>query len=167
MQESTYLGRTKDGYKVYDRENTHIHFEGMKNQEIIRQGLSFMYANGSTFKKKVVRFKRNIGFSLCVSIEEKDEVIMMYRKGREGKTPIVLNKQPIPCNSLTLIIKKNPETTDSYILITAYVGEESTKEPWDKGIRSEEERAECEKFWATHALGYNPDLIDWERMEQA
>jgi hypothetical protein len=166
-QPTTYFGKTADGYKIYDRLNSHIHKEGMQKQQLIAEAISKIYANGINFKKEIVFFDRNIGLKHCVPTSDEDEIIMVYRKGREGKTPIVLNKEPIPCKELTVIIKAMPDTPDSYILITAYVGGESTREPWDKGITSEEERLECEKFWSTHALIYNQDLIDWERMEQA
>lgn len=89
---------------------------------------------------------------------------MVYRKGREDPTPMVKEREPLPCNVLTVIIRKEKELKNHYTLITAFVGRGSTREPWDKGIRSDEERRECVEFWSTHALLYNPDLIDWERM---
>lgn len=158
-----YLGTTKDGFKVYDRADSHIHAEGGLSKEYIRRALKGIYANNSSFKKKEFRFNNPIGLNHCVPVSATDKIVMVYRKGREGQTPMVKGRKPLPCNILTVIIRKKKEEKD-YTLLTAFIGGGSTREPWDRGIRSEEERKECEEFWKTHALIYDPKLIDWERM---
>ena len=160
----TFIGYTRDHYPVYDRTNSHIPTESGLSREIIKEALGYMYANGARFKQKEIRFHRNIGYNQCVKINQGDEVIMVYRKGRAGKTPMVKNRTPEPCNVLTIIIKKDQHLQNSYILITCFIGKGGFREPWDKNIRSPEERKQCEEYWRTHALIYNPDQIDCERM---
>lgn len=158
-----FLGKTRDGYLVYDREDTHIHFENGIDKQLIRRALSFMYANGAKFKKKVVFFHETIGYNNCISITPLDEVINVYRKGRTGMTPMVKGRKPEPCKSMVVIIRKDRECENCYRLVTCFAGDDSVREPWDITIRTEEERRASEKFWSTHALVYNPDLVDWER----
>ena len=159
-----YIGTTRDGYKVYDRNGSHIHFEGGITKKLLGIALQRMYANASPFKKKEIYFKNPIGYSNCVSTTPEDEIVMVYRKGREGQTPMVKGRKPSPCNILTVIIRKDKDFENHYTLITCFVGGSAKREPWDKAIRSEKEREECEEYWRTHALVYNPDLIDSDRM---
>lgn len=159
-----YLGRTIDGYKVYDREDSHLHFEEGINKKLVEEALKRMYANGSKFKVKEVHFSKPIGYNYCVPITSEDDVVMVYRKGREGKTPMVKGRKPLPCNILTVIIRKERDKNNHYTLVTCFIGGGSKREPWDKGIRTDEERKESEEYWSSHALLYNPELIDWDRM---
>lgn len=164
LDNKTFIGYTRDNYPVYDRTNSHIHTESGLSHEIIKEALGYMYANGARFKQKEIRFHRNIGYNHCVEITPSDEVVMVYRKGRTGKTPMVKNRTPEPCKFLTIIIKKDQHLKNSYILISCFIGKGSFCEPWDKNIRSAEERKMCEEYWRTHALIYNPDQVDWKRM---
>ena len=165
MVETTniYLGITRDGYKVYDRADSHIH-DGI-TKALIKKALSKIYANGVPFKKKELNFYAPIGFNTCVEINSGDEVIMVYRKGRKGKTPMVKGREPEPCNTLTVVIRRDKNYENHYTLITSFIGEGTEREPWDKYIRTPQEQKRCEEYWATHALLYDPDQIDWERME--
>ena len=157
--EALYLGTTRDGYLVYDREDSHIHFEGGITKQIVKRALGFMYANGVNFKKKTVYFREFIGYNNCVTVTSADKVVRVYRKGRMGMTPMVKCRKPEPCKSLVIIIRKDKERENCYRLITCFVGEDSVREPWDVTIQTDEERKASEHYWATHALVYNPDLI--------
>ncbi len=158
------IGTTKDGYNVYDRFDSHIHTEGGITRELLKKALKRMYANGASFKKKQIHFTNPIGFTCCVPVTNEDEVVMVYRKGREGQTPMVKGREPLACNVLTIIIRKEKNYTNHYTLITSYIGEGSLREPWDKGIRTCEERKESEEYWKKHALIYDAELIDFDRM---
>ena len=158
-----YLGKTRDGYPVYDREHTHIHYECGINKKLLNVALSYMYANGAKFKKKEIHFRDEIGYNNCIPVTSSDEVVYVYRKGRMGTTPMVKGRLPEACKSMVVIIRKDKDYPNCYRLVTSFVGVDSVKEPWDVTIRTEEERRVSEQFWSTHALVYNPDLIDWER----
>lgn len=156
-----FLGKTRDGYEVYDRVDSHFHAEGGLTLELLKEALSYMYANGANFKVKVVHFKRIVGINNCVAIRNFDEVVMVYRKGRKGPTPMVKNRGGEPCKEITIIIRKDKENTNRYTLITAFVGGKSQPEPWDKRLKpGSKELAESIEFWQTHALLYNEELIE-------
>lgn len=155
------LGTTRDGYNVYDREDSHLHTEGGMNKELVNEAISYMYANNARFKVKTVHFRRNVGICCLVPITEADDVIMVYRKGRQGPTPMVKNRQGEKTNAITIIIRKERNVENHYTLITAFVGEQSFPEPWDKQLKEgSKELAESIEFWSTHALLYNEEVID-------
>lgn len=159
-----YLGTTKDGYEIYDRKDSHIQNKSGVTKELLSIAFKRMYANGANFKKKEIHFSGPIGFNQCLETTEADEIIMVYRKGRQGMTPMVKGRTPNLSNTLTVIIKRDEKIPNRYNLITCYIGESSLREPWDKSIRTQEELKASETYWKTHALVYDQNAIDWNRM---
>lgn len=163
---NNYLGTTRDGYKVYDRLDSHLHKEGGLTKELLKRAISKIYLNGKIFKVKVIHFNKIIGMTNCVKVSEKDKenIIMVYRKGRQGLSCMVKNRICEPSSDLTIIVRKEKNMENHYTLISAFFGESSEPEPWDKSLQMNPEALERSKiFWSTHALVYNPDLIDFER----
>ena len=160
-----FLGTTKDGAEVYDRSDSHLHNEGGMTTDILAGALSVIDTEGESFLKKKVDFDRPIGKTNCVEINPTDEIVMVYRKGRSGQTPMVKNRETNPCNSVMVVLKKDRSTQDktAYELVTSYIGVDSPREPWDPGLSTEEERRTSEEYWRTHALVYDDNLIDWEK----
>ncbi len=165
--ERSILGVTLDGAVVRDRtDNSHFHPEGGFTVEKLDRALSRVDTKGRNgIMKEVVTFDEIIGESTCVEIDESDDVVMVFRKNRAGMTPMVKNRDSEPCSSVTLVIAKDRDMPDgkNYVLITGYIGGGAPREPWDRNIRSEEEKRESEIFWAKHALLYDENLIDWDR----
>lgn len=162
--EAPFFGNTKDGKAVYDREDgSHFHTEGGMSPELLASALSIIDTKDRPFVLEQVDFDRPVGEQTCVPVGPDDEIEMVFRKGRSGPTPMVKNREPIPCNSTVVILCKENPDSDFYRLVTSYVGELATREPWDPNISSEEEKKTCEEFWNTHALLYDENLIDMER----
>ena len=166
--ERVFLGKTKDGVSVYDRDDSHFHSEGGLTPELFRLAIEAIDTKGKYFIKEQVQFDRVIGLKTCVEVGPDDEIVMAYRKTekgtRLGPTPMVKNREGEPCDSITAIIKRDRERNDgSYLLSTGYIGEGSPKEPWDPSIKTEEERKESKEFWDSHALIYDDSQIDWEK----
>lgn len=163
--ERVFFGRTKDGAEVYDRPDSHFHSEGGLTPELLGEALATIEANGRPFIKELVHFDHIIGGKTCVEVGPEDEIIMAYRKGRSGPTPLVKNREASPCNSVTVILRKDRSIRDRdvYETLTSYIGDGSPREPWDPNLTSEEERKECEDYWKSHALLYDDNLIDWEK----
>ena len=163
--ERLFFGRTKDGAEVYDRPDSHFHSEGGLTPELLGEALATIEANGRPFIKELVRFDHIIGGKTCVEVGPEDEIVMAYRKGRSGPTPLVKNREASPCDSVTIVLRKDRSIRDRdvYETLTSYVGEDSPREPWDPNLTSEEERRECEDYWQSHALLYDDNLIDWEK----
>ena len=133
--------------------------------ELLKEGLrKIQFPKWGNFKKYELNFRRPIGLTTCVNVTNADEVVMVYRKGREGMTPMVKNRRPEPCAWLTIILRKDEAMENHATLITSYIGAGSTPEPWDRRLRKDPKaKAKAEAFWATHALIYDESLIDWER----
>lgn len=160
-----FLGYTKDGVAVYDRIDSHLHSEGGMSPELVAAALEKVEIGERSFLTEQVEFDHMVGTQTCVEVGPDDDVTMVYRKGRSGQTPMVKNREAQPCSSVVLILGKDYDYDDGrYKLITGFTGILATREPWDPGIESEEERKRCEDFWSSHALLYNEDLIDQERM---
>lgn len=160
-----YLGKTNNGLKVYDREDSHFHPEGGLTLEILQEGLrKIQFPKWSRFEKYELNFHRKIGQTTCVQVTDADDVVMVYRKGRQGMTPMVKNRKAEPCEWLTIILRKDENMVNHSTLITSYIGAGSPPEPWDKRLsKNPKAKAEAEAFWNTHALIYDESLIDWER----
>lgn len=158
-----FLGTTKDGKSVYDRPDSHFHPEGGLTKEILASAISVISTDNQIVKGETVKFNGIVGKNNCVEVGPEDEIVMVYRTNRSGQTPMVKNREPSDCDTVHVILLKNEENENEYCMLTAFIGESTPKEPWDPYIKSEEERTESEKFWKTHALIYNEDLIDKER----
>jgi hypothetical protein len=101
-------------------------------------------------------FGRPIGESKCVEtgVDEVEPITYAKRKGRNGYTRFVRNRAPEPVNHCTVILKKD-ESSNAYILITAYFGLLASPEPWDPNAD-----ATARDFWNTHALVWDPDTVE-------
>lgn len=155
-----FLGMTQNGIRVYDRSNSHVQGHQI-DPEIMEEAL-LKITQTSRFEKHVVNMGRKVGFCTCVKVTEADKVIMAVRKKRHGPTPMVVGREPEPCSSLVVILKKGYDHEGEYfILITAFVGEGSEPEPWDRQLTpGTPAHARAVKFWQTHALLYDEEVID-------
>lgn len=169
IDERTKIAETKLYQKIYLGKNFIKHMEAHPDVtlEHIKEALSNINYPIGNFYIGTVNLGRTIGKHLCVNItkENKNRVQMLYRKGRSGRTPIILDGEGNDTPFITLGIAKDNE--GKLRLFTAWYGTKATREPWDKNIESEQERKECEIFWSTHALVSDFDSIDWERSREA
>ena len=108
---------------------------------------------------------RIIGKSYCVPItdENRNQVRMLYRQGKNGRTPIILNGPGKETSLVTMIVVKDERNKGLFRVCAAWYGMQASREPWDHNIQSDEERAESEAFWSTHALSLSAKCIDWDR----
>jgi len=160
-----FLGKTEDGAEVYDRNDSHFHGEGGLTPELLSKALGTINTDERDFLKETVTFDHPVGEQTCVKVGPEDDIVKVYRKGRSGQTPMVKNREAVPCNSVIVILKKDNSIHEknAYELITSFIGEESVREPWDPNLQTEEERQQSQDFWNSHALVYNDGLIDWGR----
>lgn len=150
------LGTTKNGRIVYDRKNSHFHPEGGLTYEVLEKAIEQVEIRGACYgrncKKAVITFDHPIGKTTCVKVGPGDDVVMVKRKGREGDD----------CNGVCMVFNQI-DGTDDLRLVTAYIGDgEAPREPWDSSIRGNKELMKAVKFWWTHALLFDPELIDYE-----
>lgn len=163
-KERIYLGETRDGISVYDRDDSHLHKESGLTPELLAESLSRIDTAGRGFVREKVVFDHIVGERTCVDTGSEDEIVMVYRKDRSGQTPMVKNRETEPCDSVMVVMaREDPPYDDDFKMITAYIGKESPREPWDPGISTKKDRQEAEEYWNSHAIVYNEDLIDWDK----
>lgn len=97
------------------------------------------------------QFTKVIGKTSCVRVDDSDHILYAKRKGRDGFTKFVKNREPVDCNSIFAVLKR---TSIGYLIITIFIGKKAGREPWDIYATDEDVR-----FWENHALIYNKNEI--------
>ena len=144
------LGTTNNGIEVYDRPKSHLSAHSVP-KELLAEAISKV-SQTEVFMEHVVDMGRIVGLNKCVEVRNGDNVVMVKREGRDGFTPVVKNREPEPCQFVTLVLKK---VEGHCILITAFIGGKCEPEPWDKRlVPGTEEHRRATEFWNTHALIY-------------
>ncbi len=147
------LGALSSGEKVFERSDAHFH-KGI-DASLIKEALSKILSENRGFVETAVDMKRIVGLKHCVKTNENDQIFYARRTGREGLSRFVKNRKAEPCQFLTVILKKAYEGNE-YILVTAFISDESMKEPWDRSANKEESI----EYWNTHALVEGCEEID-------
>ena len=96
--------------------------------------------------EETVCFDAPVGYQECVETSGDDEIIYLQRSARAKVSRFVLNRLPAPCNSVFLVIARISDS-NKYVFRTAFVGEKSGREPWDKKATRDDV-----EFWKRHAL---------------
>jgi len=163
------LIETKRGQKVFlgykfimsKHSSTYISYAHVK--EALSKCKTLIGNRGTT--AVTVDLGRVIGKTYCIPVtdENRNQVKMLYRQDKKGRTPVILNGPGKETSLVTMIITRDDRDKDLYRVCAAYYGMKGTKEPWDKHIESEEEKQECIDFWNNHALCLSAKCIDWEK----
>ena len=161
------LIETKRGQKVYlgmnfiqtRKNSTYVDFKHVK------EAVSKIKTELGECEFLTIDLGRPVGKCGCVEVtdENRDKVRMLYRPGKSGRTPVIINGKSQMTHYVSVGIKHDKNDRDKYHVFAAYYGLHGNREPWDKNITSEEERQECTEFWKNHALVMSPRFIDWER----
>ena len=136
--------------------DTKAHMEAHSDVEMahVKEAIAEMEYN-TPFQIKAVDLGKTIGTDSCVEISAQDEVKMLQRKNRAGKTPVVFNRKAEATSQIVIGICHDDDGLET--LFTAFYGQLAPKEPWDPRLR-DDEREESEKFWSTHALVYEDGM---------
>ena len=137
------LGQLASGEYVFDRPRSHLHGD-------VEALLPEMFARISSLDREMIveeiDLGRVVGQKHCVETGPDDQIVYAQRPNRKGLTRFVLGREPEDCSSAVVILKRD-EYADIYIVLTAYIGTHSEREPWDKHAGPE-----SEPFWQAHAL---------------
>lgn len=152
------VGQLRSGEIVINRYNSHLHDEEGEILKFLSEALSKISAQGRQFITEEIDFGRIIGETICVGTGSGDEIIYAQRPKRFGLTRFVKNREPEPCSSLVVILKK-AEENNIYVLITAFVGKSPQPEPWDKNLKTREEKMVSKEYWSSHALIWEREPI--------
>lgn len=158
-----YLATTATGIDVYIGERTLQHMQAHSDvsMEHIREAIRKNDTYTGPFELWPINLGRVIGKDGCIQVKEDDpDVQHLYRKGRNGTTPVVFDRPAPDTSVMTIGICLDDD--GKHTMFTAFYGPSAPKEPWDPSL-SDEGRAESEAFWRTHALVVSRDEIDWDR----
>lgn len=136
--------RLSSGEVVVDRFRSHLH---PSVASLLPEALARVDSQSRQFLVEEVDFCRLVGETICVPTGSGDEIVFALRHGRRGLTRFVKNREPEPCSSVVVILKRDDANSRVYILITTFVGRRPEPEPWD---RNATERSV--EFWSSHAL---------------
>lgn len=156
------VGKTRNGIEIYAiNQDKHMAAHAYVTDTMLAEALSLIDYD-APFWMESVDVGHIIGTDNCVSVSNMDDVRMLYRKGRSGRTPILFGREAPKTSLLTIgIFHDNKDGLET--IFTSFTGAKAPKEPWDPSLKSEEAKAEAERFWATHALVYDESAIDSER----
>lgn len=151
--------RLKSDETIIDRFDSHLHAGVIT---LLPEALAKINSLGRQFLVEEIDFGRMIGNSVCVATQPGDEIVFAKRPKRFGPTRFVKNRQPEPCSSIVVILKKINSNT--YELVTAFIGKRPEPEPWDTRFFSQqvnpfETERNSREFWSSHALIWGSEPI--------
>lgn len=147
------VGKLGSGQIVVDRYRSHLHESVL---DILSEALSRVNLTTEIFAVEQVDFDRVVGETICVATSDADEIVFAQRPRRGGLTRFVKNRQPESCSSVVLILKKTEDIDETFVLITAFIGEVAEPEPWDENATEK-----SVEFWNTHALVWGSEQVFW------
>ena len=119
-----------------------------------------------------VAMGRVVGLAECVKapvIKVNQETFFAQRKERQGVSRITQESKGEESSKLAIFAFASREDARVYVLATAFIGSINHKEPWDRNIKSQEEYQKSINFWSSHALVYDPKVMEkvfkstWEK----
>jgi hypothetical protein len=116
---------------------------------------------GTTRFKETINLGREVGISSLIEtkpILPDEETDFAMRIEREYPVRISLNVEGSACDSVTLKIVFD-EKSQKYFLITAYIGQNTPSNPYYTD-RATDEYKESLDFWCSHALAYDPKIME-------
>jgi hypothetical protein len=138
-----FLGNTSNNKRVFDRPNSHHHL----TKDLIAEVLTKVHLVSGGLIKETIDMGRIVGATTCIATDPGDTVMFALRPMRNGYTRFVYGRPSEPCSRVVAIFKKMERLPDAYVLITAFIGNESEPEPWDRHAT-----ANSRTYWNNHAL---------------
>jgi len=140
---------SKDKWRIIDRRKSHLH-TGITSY-LIKVACSKITCDKEKILRIQVNFKKEIGVTTCVPITEKDELVYAIREGRFGHSQFVLNREPEPTKSMTIVLRRRK---NYYKILTAYIGKTSELEP-----KTRKATLKSIEFWKHHAMIFGSETI--------
>lgn len=145
--------RLASGELVVDRPNSHLQPTVVN---VLPEALGRLNSQGRQFFKEEVSFTKEVGETICVATDERDEIVYAVRPNRGGHSRFAKNRKPQPTTKMVIVLRKSDDGTH-YLIITAFFGSNPEPEPWDeKNFASQPNpvvaRENAWRFWSSHAL---------------
>lgn len=154
MNERMYVATTSNGQKVFvdtvrSHAATHLADDsGLLDLVVELLGDSEIEGENVAFEKDMGRI---IGKTDLVTTDESDEIIYAKRPNRGNYTRFAKNRQPVPTQYLTVILRRIDE---GYELWSAWVGKLAPSFPG-----GENETPDSKVFWSSHALVWGTQAV--------
>ena len=163
METKTFIATTETGKAVYMCSDTYEHMMAHPDVRIedVKEAVERSDYVGP-FKMASVNLGRTVGKDGCIRVPEGMTPHMLFRKGRDGKTPVFFEGEAEAADTSLVTIGICTDDDGLETVFTAFYGQLAPKEPWDPR-QKEQERKESEEFWRSHALVVSQDSIDLDR----
>lgn len=144
------LGRSADGEMVLvDYANTNVEYHLLETPDLLSLVCEALPTIATAGQAQVVVERdlgRTIGTTNLVETTDRDEIVYAKRIGRSTYSRFAKNRQPLPCKSIVVVLRKRVE---GYYLWTAMCGK----------LLPEEAYQQDSQFNAAHALVYDDQLV--------
>lgn len=144
------LGTTADGRVAWlDYSHTNVEYHLLETPNLIELVQEAIPGIGVTDQEEVIseyEFGRVVGTTNLVETTSEDEIVYAKRKGRDTISRFVKNKQPTPCSSIVVVLRKGEL---GYYLWTAMCAKLLPDDAWDP----------TSEFSQTHAIVYDENLV--------
>lgn len=163
MDTKKFIATTRTGKAVYMCSDTYEHMMGHPDVRIedIKEAVEKSNYVGP-FNMASIDLGRTVGKDGCIRVPEGMTPHMLYRKGRDGKTPVFFEDEAEAADTTLVIVGICTDDDGLDTVFTTFYGQLAPKESWDPRLK-EEERKESEEFWKNHALVISKDSIDLDR----
>lgn len=143
--------KTKSNHRVrFPERHMELH---STDEEIILKSIGMLDLTGvSAFSVLQVKHDRNVGFTQCVKTAPFDDIVYAQRVGRTTKTRFVMKREPVPCDTVTLLVAPRSSAQCDFILVTGYVGYPAEREVDDPSLKTPDDIRRAIDFWKKHAL---------------
>lgn len=140
---------SNDGFVITDQIGSHVHGDLKNRLQMVAKRIT---CADREYFSEVIKFPTNIGKNNCVSVTWKDEILYAKRVGRKGFSKFVLNRTPVPTDSISIFLKRKQ---DIYLIKSCFYGDVNSY--WiDEDVFSD---STSTSFWENHAIVYGSEPI--------
>lgn len=149
----------KSGECVYVSKTSHVH----ENTKVyLEDALRQIDSHERKKIGEIIQFPQIIGKNNCVRTKKGEEIVYAKRRGRDFYSRFVKGREETDCDSMVIVLEKNPTKGNAYFLITSYIGNHYIS--FDRDTEDEylgrASRKIRNHFWQNHALVWGSHDIE-------
>ncbi len=135
---------------MYSNKHMKVHSDVLEHLE---KAFNLFNPTEESFQKVLIDLGEKVGFTTCVTVTDSDTIVYKTRHGRKWPSKMVLDREPVPCSTICLVIRRT-RYNNVFRLLTAYFGIKSAREEHDFNVTDPDELLFVKEFWSNHALLY-------------
>ena len=144
------IGISADGESIFlDPVNTNVDYHLLETPNLIDLVIEVIPTISVMSERQVVAERdlgRVVGTTNLIETTDSDEIVYAKRIGRDSYSRFAKNREPIPCRSIVVVLRKGDA---GYYLWTAMCARLLPKEAW----------IESSTFNKTHAMAFDESLV--------